>query len=223
MPFLQDTPPAPERQHIFGAMVQLQQAATTGDVAAIREALDVPGVDIDGVPEGQHSCTRSALQEAARMGHVGALAALIEGGANVNAFAASAGLIQAIRWTREPVTSAITPLAIAASQGHAAAVGVLLAAGAEPQLEEGEGGSPLHFAVRSKSLACVDALLAGGASATVTCGGARPDELPEATGAVRAALWPHLARAWAWGGHEVAPLRLARRDMVLLRSRVLEG
>jgi ankyrin repeat protein len=64
-----------------------------------------------------------------------------------------------------PADRQVTPLCIAAQEGHADMVRVLLAGGAEPDRARGDGVVPLYIAVQNGHHAAVRALLAAGASA----------------------------------------------------------
>jgi ankyrin repeat protein len=79
-----------------------------------------------------------------------------------------------IMWSCRPSTTvseegdadktSMTSLMIAAKRGDASRVRSLLAAGADPNGVNAEGGTPLQYAVSSGKIAVVQALLAGGAN-----------------------------------------------------------
>lgn len=103
----------------------LQAAAVRGHVAMIRLLLGA-GIPPD-VPN--RSSGETALMAAAENGQAGAVEALLESGANVQAPAKGQG-----------------PLAIAARAGHAGVVRLLLDAGADPRHTDSEGRTPAVLA-----------------------------------------------------------------------------
>ncbi len=86
---------------------------------------------------------------AARAGHAEAVAALIDGGAGLNAQCETVG---------------ITALHRAAQKGHAAVVDALLGAGADANAEARDGQTALHYASSSGMAEAAGALLDGGAA-----------------------------------------------------------
>lgn len=117
-----------------------------------------------------------ALQDAARKGDVSAIAAALEGGADVNAddggsalyIAARRGHLEAVRLLIERgadvnrYTKSGTALYVAVSKGQAEVISLLLERGADPLLEFG-GDSMLHVAARGACLVCLKALVDAGA------------------------------------------------------------
>lgn len=96
----------------------------------------------------------TALHFAAFFGRPGAAALLIERGAEVDAFGRG--------WmTGTAMHSAVSRL-------HADVVGLLLDAGANPNVRQSAGWTPLHAAAMNGDLASLDLLLAAGADPTAT-------------------------------------------------------
>ena len=104
----------------------LYLAAVNGNADIVRRLLDA-GADPNGVDAGGET----VLMTAARTGRAGALRALIERGARVDA--------------REPEFQQ-TALMIATREDRGEAVGVLLAAGASPNLQTRKGPTPAFVA-----------------------------------------------------------------------------
>lgn len=110
-------------------------------------SLDVPRRPLEEVEFIEPSVT--LLGEAARLGHTGAMAVLVEAGADVNESAGGPGR-----------RSVYPPLLSAAGRGHAGAVRMLLAAGAEPSVSE---SAALRYAAASGHHDVVRALADAGA------------------------------------------------------------
>jgi ankyrin repeat protein len=124
------------------ANLQLLQAATTGDAAAIRAAL-VAGADVNGAADTQIT----ALGAAALYGHLEVVAALLAAGAEV-----------------EMDQGGQTALMLAAGQGHTAVVEALLARGADIAAKDKEGLTALMAAASANRADTVRALLTRGAA-----------------------------------------------------------
>lgn len=121
-----------------------------------------------------------ALQDAARNGDVPAIAATLDGGADVNAddggtalyLAAKRGHLEAVRLLIErgadvngPTRSG-TALLAAVTKSKAEVIVLLLEKGADPNLQFG-GDSMLHVTARGSCLACLKALVEAGAEVNV--------------------------------------------------------
>lgn len=125
--------------------------------------------------------SESPVAEAAMRGDAEQVKLLLRNGADVNA--AQGDGMTALHWAAEngdvelleilvyagaaldPVTrnNAYTPLHLASRAGHSAAVGFLLAAGANGDAATGTGTTPLHLAVASANVEAVRLLLDRGA------------------------------------------------------------
>jgi ankyrin repeat protein len=92
---------------------------------------------------------------------------------------------------------ALTPLALAARQGHASALGALLKAGANPNLPDDLGTTPLMLAAASGSVDSVKALLDAGADVNARDKSRGQTALMFAAGFDRIAVIPVLAAAHA--------------------------
>lgn len=144
----------------------LGEAATRGDVAAMREMIasgEEPGAfDANGL---------TALHWAARVGQVAAIEALAEAGARIDAFdhrdtgwtpmqhaihknheAAVASLLRAGASPEATRQGGLTPLIMAAGYGQTSIVRMLLEAGADPRAEA-EGVNALWSAAGGAALA----------------------------------------------------------------------
>lgn len=97
---------------------------------------------------------RTALHWAAKCNQVDAIQAELAAGAAIND-------------TNNPFQ--VTPLYLAAMEGHAAAVKALLAAGADCAQVAVNGATPLHAAAESGDLETVQALVAAGAKVNASC------------------------------------------------------
>jgi ankyrin repeat protein len=124
------------------ANLQLLQAATTGDAAAVRAAL-AAGAEVNALSDTHGT----ALGAAALYGHLEVVAALLAAGADV---AADQG--------------GQTALMLAADQGHTAVVEALLAGGADAAAKDKEGLTPLMVAASANRANTVRALVARGAA-----------------------------------------------------------
>lgn len=125
---------------------------------------------------GLASVSAAALHDAARNGDVAAIAAALDGGADVNADDGGTALyIAARRGHREAVrlliergadvnaqTRSGTALFGAVSKSKAEVIKLLLEKGADPNLQFG-GNSVLHIAAKVSCLACLKSLVAAGA------------------------------------------------------------
>jgi cytochrome c len=125
---------------------------------------------------GLASASAAALHDAARSGDVFAIAAALDGGADVNAddggtalyIAARRGHLEAVRLLIKrgaevnAHTKAGTALLVAVEKSKADVIKLLLEKGADPLLEFG-GDSMLHVAARGSCLVCLKALIDAGA------------------------------------------------------------
>ncbi len=129
---------------------------------------------LGGAPDSQ-------VADAAELGDVEAVRALVRDGADVNAaqgdgmtalhWAAlndDGSMVEVLRYAGahlEPTTrlGAYTPLHLAAHRGHNSAVTALLGAGAKVAARTSTGVEPLHLAAESGDPATVEALIAAGA------------------------------------------------------------
>jgi ankyrin repeat protein len=126
------------------------EAAALGEVDRLR-------VVLDGDPSSATAYSGdgfTALHFAAFFGQLGAAALLIERGAEVDAFG------------RGWMTG--TPLHSAASRLRSDIVGVLLEAGANPNVRQSAGWAPLHAAAMNGDVVSVELLLAAGADPAAT-------------------------------------------------------
>jgi len=126
-----------------GQDARLANLAMRGDQAGMR-ALLKQKVDVN-VPQGDGM---TALHWAAMKNDVPMAQMLLAAGANVKAL------------TR---VESLTPLALAAQNGHAAVIAVLLKGGSDPNLANDLGTTPLMLASASGDVDSVNALLAAGA------------------------------------------------------------
>ncbi|TMX04777.1 hypothetical protein EJD97_004658, partial [Solanum chilense] len=90
----------------------------------------------------------SPLQAAVAVDSFPCVELLVKAGANVNVMTGEG------MWCGE-----MTPLLVAARKGNAESVKCLLQAGADPNFTDQDGYKPIHFAARSDSRECVEALL----------------------------------------------------------------
>jgi cytochrome c len=125
---------------------------------------------------GLASVSAAALHDAARNGDVAAIAAALDGGADVNAddggtalyIAARRGHLEAVRLLIErgadvnAQTRSGTALLVAVTKRKADVIKLLLEKGADPHLQFG-GDSMLHVAARGSCFACLKALVGAGA------------------------------------------------------------
>jgi ankyrin repeat protein len=137
---------------------------------------------VSGAPPLQAlTLAEAPVAEAARRGDTDRVRTLLRDGADVNA--AQGDGMTALHWsalngdlktmnvllyagaTAEPLTRVgrFTPLHLASSRGHAAAVSRLLDAGSKPDLVTGTGVQPLHLAAQAGNPDAVNALLDRGA------------------------------------------------------------
>lgn len=143
------------------------EAAATGDLDALRALL----ADDASAVQWRDGAYRTPLMHAAQHGHVDAMRALLDAGAEVDAVAMSTGDFS---WD-QPQTTALHD---AAGGGHADAVALLLEAGADPDALAMDGMTPLHHAVFGRSPEAVRRLLDAGADATAAADyGGTPAEL----------------------------------------------
>ena len=146
-------------------------------------ALALTLVAVDAAPRLIAAAVPSAspVADAAQRGDTDAVRTLLKEGADVNA--AQGDGMTALHWsalngdlktmnvllyagaTTEVLTrvGAYTPLHLASSRGHGAAVTRLLEAGAKPRVVTSTGVQPLHLAAQSGSAEAINALLAKGA------------------------------------------------------------
>lgn len=116
-------------------------AAGSGDANGVTQYLLRHGADAN--VRGCRTQAKTALHEAARVGHISVCALLLESGARVDA-------VKSGDWT---------PLMVAASAGYGDVVELLLSAGANVTHVNREGASALHLACRGGNERCVNILL----------------------------------------------------------------
>ncbi len=157
-------------------VASLADAVRRGDDAEIRRQLERVDANTPG------SDGSSLLIEAIRQGQVASVQALLAGGADPNranargdtavhaaAFSGNAGLLRAVLAgggdpnVRNPHTGA-TPLVSALLSPEARQFEVLLDAGADADVADLNGDTPLHVAARTNAGAAILRLLAAGAS-----------------------------------------------------------
>ncbi len=131
-----------------GPLAELLQAARRGDAEGVRQAI-AQGADVDAPPPPESADQRSALIASATAVELGALRALIAAGANVNRVCG--GLTALLAATRDSF------------DGRISAVLTLLANGADPNLADEAGNTPLHFAASTRDAAVVQSLADVGA------------------------------------------------------------
>jgi ankyrin repeat protein len=158
--------------HIFNDsnFTVLHLAARYGHTSLVRTFLE-DGAHVDeSNAEGQ-----TALQLAASNGNFGALQALINFNASVNvvneagwtpmAYVARRGDLRSVKALLaagaevDPLDQSLSPLQSAAERGQVEVMWVLIGAGARTELEDMEGDTPLHCAVKSGSVPAVQVLL----------------------------------------------------------------
>lgn len=131
-----------------GPQAELLLAARRGDAEGVRLAI-AQGADVDAPPPPESADQRSALIAAATAVELGALRALIAAGARVNRV--SGGLTALLAATRDSF------------DGRISAVLTLLANGADPNLADEAGNTPLHFAASTRDAAVAQSLADVGA------------------------------------------------------------
>lgn len=194
------SPAASEESPVSAATRDLLSAATTGDAAAVRAALEA-GADIEARGEGG----MTALVSATKANHVDAARTLIEAGADVNAkddiqdsaylYAGARGHDEILRLTvehgadlRSTNRFGGTALIPASERGLLSTVRILLDAGADPDHVNNLQWTALHEAIvlGDGSAVYVDvvrALIEGGADITIRDGdGVLPRELAATRG-----------------------------------------
>ena len=178
-------PPDPELRDHRGRTA-LALAAERGDASEVKRLLKA-GAAVDGCDD----CLWTPLMHAVANGHAEAAERLIAAGADVNArdkggysiLAMAAGNGHAALVSRLAGLGALvdsrddslgwTPLIWAAREGHVGAVEVLLAAGADSSIQDGDGMSALMWATREGHGEVAERLLAIGADATLRDGKGR--------------------------------------------------
>jgi len=131
-----------------GPAHELLLAARHGDSVGVKQAL-AQGADPNALPLPQSADQRTPLIAAATAVELGALRALIAAGAEVNRV--SGGLTALLAATRDSF------------DGRISAVMTLLANGADPNLADDAGNTPLHFAASTRDAAVMQSLLDAGA------------------------------------------------------------
>ena len=141
-------------------------ATKYGNLPAIRALLQ-SGVDVNEPLDGfAHGCKGiTALRYASHWGHAAVVKELIEAGADVNVRATVFKHIPASvkSNTSGNTVSDVTPLMIAAHDGHAPVVIELIKAGADVNVPRSDGVTPLHMAASKGHEACVVLLIQAGA------------------------------------------------------------
>lgn len=130
--------------------MDLFEAAAAGDLDRLTELLAYDPASIDG----RSADGFTALHFAAFFGRTDAARLLVSHAADVD--------VRGTGWMTG------TPLHSAASGSHAEVVGVLLEAGADPNVRQSGGWTPLHAAARAGDVTSVTLLLASGADPEVT-------------------------------------------------------
>lgn len=133
---------------VSGPDHDLLLAARRGDAAAVKLALS-RGADANATPPAEAADQRSALIAAATAADLGSLRALIGAGAQVNRLCA--GLTALLAATRDSYS------------GRIDAVMTLLANGADPNLADDGGNTPLHLAALTRDAGVAQSLLDAGA------------------------------------------------------------
>jgi len=131
-----------------GPNEDLLQAARRGDGEAVQRALAL-GADSNAVPSREAADQRTALIAAATAVDRSALRALIAAGAQVDRM--SGGLTALLAATRDSYA------------GRVDAVMTLLSNGADPNLADESGNTPLHFAALTREASVAHCLLDAGA------------------------------------------------------------
>jgi len=140
--------PTAEEPLPAGPDQDLRLAARRGDSAAIKEAL-ARGADANAAPPPEAADQRSALIAAATAADLGGLRALIGAGADVNRVCC--GQTALLAATRDSYA------------GRIDAVMTLLANGADPNLADDVGNTPLHLAALTRDAGVAQSLLDAGA------------------------------------------------------------
>ena len=128
---------------------ELHAAVARRDADEVARLLDA-GVHVDGV-DPRSGYDRTPLIQAAVVGDVDTVVALLEGGASVDARAADGS----------------TPLTLAASGGHSGTVETLLSHGADIEGRSANGMTPLMFAATRGHAVIVELLMSKGANVDV--------------------------------------------------------
>lgn len=169
-----------------GEVAALHDAASTGNVAAIRRELDA-GAEIDARFDGSEGWTRGMTPLMTAIFHRQGEAArlLLERGAEINAAAADGRtpLIYAAGWGNSDMVALLldrganidarsregwTALMLASgARGEADAVDILVARGADTSYRNKWGQTALHLAAVARDREKIERLLAGGADASI--------------------------------------------------------
>lgn len=147
--------PIMDRQGPKGIALKLLSAARAGDAKTV--AVQAKRAAKSGAIDRRlyKPLLNASLVEAARNGHVGAIKALVEAKADLNAVVRAATPAEA-RWNTPLECSA---LGAAALHGHSPAVRALLASGCEVSLRNSRGETPLMWAASGGNEACVREIL----------------------------------------------------------------
>lgn len=155
------------------ADTELGMAAKAGNLDKVQELL-AAGTDVN-TTDPEDTWERTALMQAARMGHAEVVKLLLSKGADV---------------TRQGDATGSSPLKEAAYKGHLEVVKALLAAGAQPDFNtDSEGRSPLLWAIIGKEKnapAIIEALLKAGANSQAVFDSFSGEQIPAATLAAKA-------------------------------------
>jgi len=153
-----------------GAILDIHEAAATGDAARIRTLLAADRM----VANSRSADGGTPLHLACYFGHTDAVQLLLQTGADAHAWSMNA-------MRNQPLHAAI------AGARDAAIIGALLAAGADVNAAGGGGFTPLHLAASRGDIALIDELIARGAVGCQAENGQTPAEIAAERGYPEAA------------------------------------